>query len=307
MPKQKLKSKDLLSLADLSPSEFLAIMRETVSLKKRGSGYRPLVGKTVGLLFRKTSTRTRISFQAGVNQLGGQALDMQSAHMQFKEGETIADTAQVLSRYLDALVVRTYAQEEVSEFAANASIPVINGLTDYCHPCQILADLFSLQEKGLKLKGLPVAYFGDGNNVANSLVFGAALSGVSLTLCSPPSCRVDDRVIAAAKRISPGVSIRSESNPKQAAKGQRVLYTDTWISMGQKKAEAKLKAMRPYQLNAKLLGLAERNALVMHCLPAHRGQEITDDVMDGQQSIVFQQAENRMHVQKALLVLLLGK
>jgi ornithine carbamoyltransferase len=302
----KLKNKDLLTLTELSSAEFNAIMRATDSLKKRGSSYRPLIGKTVGLLFRKTSTRTRISFQAGVNQLGGQTLDMQSAHMQFKEGETIADTARVLSRYLDALVVRTYDQSEVVEFGANASIPVINGLTDYCHPCQILADLFSLREKGLKLKGLPVAYFGDGNNVANSLVFGAALSGVSLTLCSPPGCRVSDRVIAAARKISPGLSIRRESEPKKAAKGQRVLYTDTWISMGQKKVKAKLKAMRPYQLNAKLLALASKQALVMHCLPAHRGQEITDEVMDGPNSIVFEQAENRMHVQKALLTMLMA-
>ncbi len=301
---KKLKHKDLLSLTQLMPSELEAIMRKTVELKKRGPAYQPLKGKTVGLLFRKTSTRTRVSFQAGINQLGGLALDMQSERLQFKQGETVADTARVLARYLDALVVRTYDQEEVEEFARCADIPVINGLTDYCHPCQILADLFTLREAGKKLKGLRCVYLGDGNNVAVSLVFGAALTGMDLVLASPKGCEVPEAVLKTARGINPKVMVRKESNPGKAALNADLLYTDTWVSMGQKKASAKLKAFKPYQLNSKLLASAKKNALVMHCLPAHRGQEITDEVMDGPQSIVLRQAENRMHVQKALLVML---
>ena len=303
--------KDLLTVASLPKSQVLRLMQQAEELKalrRRGVLHQHLAGATIGLLFEKPSTRTRVSFEAGINQLGGQSLFLSAADIQLSRGESIADTARVLSRYLDALIVRTYDHAIVEEWAREATIPVINGLTDLCHPCQALSDLMTIREKKGTLTGLKIAYVGDGNNVANSLIEAAAKMGMVISLAYPAAYEPDQRIVDLARLEADrtGTSIEILTNPQVAVKGADVVYTDVWVSMGREREQARrLKALAPYQLNERLLKGAKPDAVVMHCLPAHRGQEISAEVLDGPQSIVLDQAENRLHMQKAILVDLL--
>ncbi len=301
----------LLAVHDLSRAQIIALFREAADLKamrRRGLPAQRLSGKTLGLYFEKPSTRTRVSFEAGMNQLGGQSLFLSVADIQMRRGESVADTARVLSRYLDGLVIRSYDHQSVEEWAKNATIPVINGLTDLHHPCQGLSDLFTIREKKQHLKGVKIAYVGDGNNVANSLLEGAAITGMAISVACPSGYEPDGAIVDWARERSrhTGGSIEILRDPFVAVKGADVLYTDVWTSMGQEKEQARrVKVLSPYQLNSRLLGAAKKDAIVMHCLPAHRGQEITTSVLDGPQSVILDQAENRLHVQKAILIRLL--
>jgi ornithine carbamoyltransferase len=303
--------KDLLRVADLSREEMEELLNLSSRLKaepKRMEKDLPLRGRTLGLIFEKSSTRTRISFEVGMYQLGGHSLFLSSQDLQMGRGETIADTARVLSRYLDGLVVRTFGHERVEEMARWASIPVINGLSDQHHPCQVLADLLTIREKKGTLPGIRVAYVGDGNNMANSWMEGASRWGIDLRLACPPGYEPDRNLFEQARRETArfGGRIKITHNPMEAVEGADVVYTDVWTSMGQEgEREERLRAFRGFQVGRQLLGRAKPEALVMHCLPAHRGEEITDEVMDGPRSVVWDQAENRLHVQKAILLQLL--
>lgn len=305
-------AKDLLDVAAMSRAQVDALLRLAASLKakqRRGLPHSLLPGKTLGLLFQKPSTRTRVSFEAGMNQLGGHALVLPMGDIQLSRGETVADTARVLSRYLDGIVIRTYDHGIVEEWAREATMPVINGLTDHSHPCQALSDLLTIQEIKGRLKGLTVAYIGDGNNVTNSLIEAAAKMGMRITVGCPVGYQPDQHVIDVARLEAEktGASIEVMDNPQVAVKEADVVYTDVWISMGREREQARrLKTLAPYQLNGRLLQRAKADAIVMHCLPAHRGEEITADVLDGPQSVVIDQAENRLHMQKAILVQLLA-
>lgn len=298
--------RNFLAIWDLSAEEISSIVDRAVRLKSGEDRSKcPLIGKSIGLLFEKPSTRTRVSFEAGIYQLGAQAIYMNAGDLQMGRGETIGDTARTLSRYLDAVVIRTYDHARLEGFASTASIPVINGLSDLHHPCQVLADLMTIYEKKGRLKGIRLAYIGDGNNVANSLIEAAVRTEINLIMACPegyePAPQVLDRARPSAK--SDVIILR---NPKEAAGMADVIYTDVWVSMGQEKeAEDRKKRFRPYQVNKALLACARSDVIVMHCLPAHRGEEITDEVMDGPHSVVFDQAENRLHCQKALLEFLL--
>ncbi len=302
--------KDLLSIYDLKPEEIAIILRKTKELKDlhvQGAYYRPLEGKTLAMVFEKPSTRTRVSFEVGMYQLGGHALFLNPQDTQLGRGETIADTARVLSRYVDGIMIRTFAQERVEEMARFASVPVINGLSDLLHPCQILSDIFTIWEKRGGYRGLKVAYVGDGNNVANSWINGALRLGLDLWLACPPGHEPDQKILSRAIEESASQIVLTH-DPKEAVQGAHVINTDVWASMGQEEErQERIKALKAYQVNADLISLAREDVLVMHCLPAHRGEEITDEVMDGPHSVVFDQAENRLHVQKAILTLLMGK
>ena len=301
----------LLAVHDLTSDEILSIFREAAALKamrRRALPTQRLSGKTLGLFFEKPSTRTRVSFETGMNQLGGQSIFLSVADIQMRRGETVADTARVLSRYLDGLVIRAYEHHAVEEWAYYATIPVINGLTDLHHPCQVLSDLFTIREKKRRWKGIKIAYVGDGNNVANSLIEGTAIMGMAISVACPSGYEPDASIVewAREKAERTKASIEILRDPYVAVKGADVLYTDVWTSMGQEKEQARrLKVLAPYQLNGKLVAAAHPDSNVMHCLPAHRGQEITTDVLDGTQSVVLDQAENRLHVQKAILIRLL--
>lgn len=286
---------------DLSSEELTALLERAAELKSgRYSSACPLIGKSIGLLFDKTSTRTRISFQTGIYQLGAQAIYINTKDMQLGRGETIEDTARVLARYLHGIVIRTYAHSTIEKLAGNADIPVINGLTDVHHPCQALADMLTVKEKKGQLKDIRMAYIGDGNNVANSLIEAAQLTGIDLVVACPQGYEPDRKIYE--KALSEGSKVKVITNPQEAAKGADVLYTDTWISMGQEReVERRKKTFKEYQINSHLLSLAKPDAIVMHCLPAHRGEEITNEVIDSPQSVVIDQAENRLHTQKALL------
>jgi ornithine carbamoyltransferase len=299
--------RDFLRLWDLSSEEIDLLLKRAVELKSGKDAHKcPLIGKSIGLLFEKASTRTRVSFEVGIYQLGAQATYMNPNEIQLGRGETIHDTARALSRYLDAIVIRTFSHDTLIEFASSSSVPVINGLSNLHHPCQALADLMTIHEKKGKLKGIHLAYIGDGNNVANSLIEAASRMGIYLTIACPKGYEPDPPILKEAKASAKSV-IKIVRDPKEAADKAAVLYTDAWISMGQEKeAREKKKKFRDYQLNSKILSCAKKNAIVLHCLPAHRGEEITDDVMDGPQSAVFDQAENRLHTQKALLEFLLA-
>ncbi len=302
-----LKGRDLISLADLSPAELERVLDRAAELKEEhraGRLGRPLLGKGVALIFQKPSTRTRLSFEMGVWLLGGHAVVLNPREMQLGRGETIEDTGRALSRYLQAIMIRTFDQGEVERLAAGAEVPVINGLTDLEHPCQVLADLLTLRERLGGLRGRKLAYLGDGNNVANSLLLGCALAGMDVSIGCPPSARPDAGVLRKARRLASG-AVEVTADPVKAARGAQALYTDVWVSMGQEGGEERLRALRPYQLNADLLAHAAEGALVMHCLPAHRGEEITAEVMDGEQSVVWDQAENRMYAQMGLLDLVM--
>lgn len=300
--------RDFLRVLDLSPEEISGILIRAIELKSGvDSSKCPLIGMSIGLLFEKPSTRTRVSFDVGIYQLGAHPVYMTSSELQLGRGETIEDTARTLSRYLDAIVIRTFSHEKLIRFSKAASIPVINGLSDLHHPCQALADLMTIMEKKGKLKGLKIAYIGDGNNVANSLIEASALTGMNLTIACPEGYEPDGEVLEDARKVATS-EIIVVRDPKEAAGMAHVLYTDVWVSMGQEKeAEEKKKHFKGYQLNTSLLRCARPDAIVMHCLPAHRGEEITDELMDSPSSVVFDQAENRLHVQKALLEFLLRK
>ena len=301
--------KDLLSIADLSKDEILHLFELSDYLRnllKRGKLYHPLQGKTLGMLFRKPSTRTRLSFEVGMYQLGGCAIFLSSQDLQLGRGETIEDTGKIFSRYIDAIMIRTFDQKEVVKMAESTSIPVINGLTDLLHPCQALSDYYTLWKRKIDLETIKFVYVGDGNNVCNSLLLGAAQLRVNMVVSNPEGYDANPEIMERAKKISNG-KIVVQRDPLKAVEQADIVYTDVWTSMG-KESEKKVrkKIFQPYQINEKLLRRAKKDVLVMHCLPAHRGEEITSEVMDGSQSIVFEQAENRLHLQKAILVELLS-
>ncbi|HDD52936.1 MAG TPA: ornithine carbamoyltransferase [Thermosulfidibacter takaii] len=299
--------KDLLCILDLSQEEILHLLEWTLKLKdlqKRGIPHRPLVGKSLGLLFEKPSTRTRVSFQAGMYQLGGEVIFMSPSELQIGRGETISDTARVLSRYLDIIALRTYRHETIEEFATHASIPVINALSDRFHPCQVLADLVTIQEALGNWRGIKVAFVGDGNNVAASWANLAARVGIEVVLATPKGYELPKEVMEAARRE--GAKVKMASEVQEAVKGAQVVYTDVWVSMGQdKEREERLRAFAPYQVTPQLMEMADSGAIFMHCLPAHRGEEVVNEVIDGPRSVVWDQAENRLHLQKALMLMLL--
>ena len=301
-----LAGRDFLSMTDLSATEMAALLSLAAQLKS--GELRPHCPKILGLLFSKASTRTRVSFSAAMYQLGGQVLDLNVNVTQVGRGEPPRDTARVLDRYLDVLAIRTYAQSELETFAEYADIPVINALTDLEHPCQILADLLTVQEAFGTLEGLTMTYLGDGNNVAHSLMLGCALAGMSIVVATPenyqPAPKILEQAIALAGERS---TVQVTTDPVAAVKGSHVLYTDVWASMGQEgQASSRVPIFQPYQINGSLLEHADADAIVLHCLPAHRGEEITDEVMEGPRSRIWDEAENRLHAQKALLVALLG-
>ncbi|PKN06486.1 MAG: ornithine carbamoyltransferase [Deltaproteobacteria bacterium HGW-Deltaproteobacteria-7] len=300
--------KDLLNIYDLEPADFDIIWKKAQKLKtslKEGRSHTSLKGKTLGMIFDKSSTRTRISFEVGMYQLGGIALFLNSRDTQIGRGESISDSAQMMSRYLNGIMIRTFSQKSVEDFARWASIPVINGLTDLLHPCQILSDLFTIKEKKGSYNKLKIAYIGDGNNIANSWIEAAARLPIQLSLACPDGYDPDAKIMAKGKKeAKEGITLYRD--PFEAVKKADVLYTDVWVSMGQESEDKERKKIfKNYQINKKLLKEAKKDAIVMHCLPAHRGEEISADVIDGSQSVVIDQAENRLHVQKAVLEILL--
>ncbi|WNV80873.1 ornithine carbamoyltransferase [Bacillus atrophaeus] len=301
--------KDLLTLKDLSESDISALLTEAADLKQ--NKIQPIFqGKTLAMIFEKSSTRTRVSFEAGMAQLGGNALFLSQKDLQLGRGETVADTAKVLSGYVDAIMIRTFEHEKVEELAEHADIPVINGLTDKYHPCQALADLLTIKEIKGKLKGVKVAYIGDGNNVAHSLMVGCAKMGCEVSIASPKGYEVLDEAANAAKEYAgvSGSSITLTADPVEAVKGADVIYSDVFTSMGQEaETNERLTVFAPYQVNASLVKHAKPDYTFLHCLPAHREEEVTAEIIDGPNSAVFQQAENRLHVQKALLKAILYK
>lgn len=301
-----LKGKDILRITDLSQEEIKGLLELATQLKK---GESLNCKKVLGLLFYKASTRTRVSFTVAMYKLGGQVIDLNPSVTQVGRGEPISDTARVLDRYLDVLAIRTFKQEDLETFADYADIPIINALSDLEHPCQILADLLTIQECFGTLSGLTLAYVGDGNNVAHSLLLGGALMGMNVHIASPKGYYPDSQIVETAKTLatSHGGSILITEDPRNAIAGAHALYTDVWASMGQEDlAESRMPVFQPYQLNTNVLKEADPEAIVLHCLPAHRGEEITEDVIEGKQSRVWEQAENRMHAQQALLASVLG-
>ena len=306
-----MKKRDFITLLDLEPRELTTLLDRSVEMKRSGTALneRPLMGKSVGILFEKASTRTRVSFEVGIYQLGGQSIFLSPRDVHLSRGEPLSDTAKVLSRYLSALVVRTYSQETVETLAREGSIPVINALTDLTHPCQTLADLVTIKENSDTLEGTRVVYLGDGNNVANSLIIGCSMTGIHLKLACPQGYDPDPHFLAEGIRRSgiSGGSVQLVRDPEEACRGAHFLYTDVWTSMGQEEESRKRrKDLAAYQLNTDRLNDADPDARILHCLPAHRGEEITEGLIDHPQSAIFDQAENRLHTQKALLEWLIG-
>lgn len=300
-----LKGRDLLSLADLNTDEVQELLQLAAQLKSGQINWR--CNKVLGLLFYKASTRTRVSFSVAMYQLGGQVIDLNPDVIQVSRGEPVQDTARVLDRYLDILAIRTFEQQQLETFARYAKIPVINALTDLEHPCQVLADLLTVKECFGEIAGLTLTYLGDGNNVAHSLLLGCALVGMNIRIATPTEYAPNSAIVERTRAIAPHTEVTVTHDPIAAAKGAAVLYTDVWASMGQEaQADARIPVFKPYQINEQLLSVAEPNAIVLHCLPAHRGEEITTGILEGSQSRVWDQAENRMHAQKALLASLLG-
>ncbi len=297
--------KDLLAINDFSREEILDLLEKSADLKEKrlnGVQHSPLKGKTLGMIFNKHSTRTRISFEVGMFELGGYALFLTGDQLQLNRGETISDSARVLSRYLSGILIRTYDHEEVIALAEHATVPVINGLTDLNHPVQILSDIFTIKEKLGRVEGVKVAYVGDGNNVAYSWMTGASLMGMHLAIACPKSLRLQS-----TPELNGNGKVEIVEDPFEAVQNADIIYTDVWVSMGEEKdADIKTKLLIPYQINQKLVDSAKKDVMVMHCLPAHREMEITSEVLDGKHSIVFDQAENRLHVQKAILEKLLS-
>ena len=308
----KLKHKDLLCIHDLSTEEVLLILDVAKKLKKMqklGVPHEFCKGKTLAMMFSKASTRTRVSFETGFHQLGGHAIYLNDRDSQIGRGEPIRDTARVLSRMVDGIMIRTFSHDSVIELAEFASIPVINGLTDLLHPCQALTDLLTIEEQLGALKGRKLVYVGDGNNMAHSLMYACAKVGMDMVCASPKGYQPDPMVLKQAQEdaAQTGCTISVEEDIAKAVKGADVLYTDVWTSMGQEaEREIRLKALHEYQINSELLKAANPGAIVLHCLPAHRGEEITEEVLEGPQSFVWDQAENRLHTQKAIMVLLMS-
>ena len=296
--------KDLLTLQDITRDDLEAIFELSTKLKQeRGKvKFTPLAGQSIGLIFAKSSTRTRVSFEVGVAELGGQPLYLDQGKMQVGRGETVADTAKVLSRYLHGIVIRTFEHSDVCELAKEASVPVINALTNDFHPCQLLADMLTIKEYSGRVDNtIRLAFYGDGrSNMANSLILAAKLTGMELVIAAPPEEAPN------AGLIGDAANIIWEQDPQKAAEGVNYFYTDVWVSMGfEEEAKERMRILQPYQLNGKQLALAKKDVSVMHCLPAHRGEEITDEVMDSPNSIVFDEAENRLHIQKAIMATLM--
>lgn len=302
-----------LNLSDAGGDAIAAMLNDAIDRKNARQGWpkgqadadAPLAGHTLAMVFEKNSTRTRTSFEMAMKQLGGDSIFMASGQMQLGRGETIADTARVLSRYVDAIMIRTDGHDKVSELAHYASVPVINGLTDLSHPCQIVADLLTVMEHGKALPGLELAWLGDGNNVLNSLVEAAGLFKFNLRIAVPEGYESDSSFIAVANAAGANVTLTRDA--REAVAGADVVVTDTWVSMGQEHAHNKMAAMMPYQVNASLMATAKSDAVFLHCLPAHRGEEVTDGVIDGPQSLIWDEAENRLHAQKSILLWCLGK
>ncbi|MBQ7354891.1 MAG: ornithine carbamoyltransferase [Clostridia bacterium] len=299
--------KHLLKLMDLSETEILELLNTADQLKyekHNGIEHHHLKGKTLGMIFSKSSTRTRVSFEVGMYDLGGQALFLSSAHTQIGRGEPVEDTARVLSRYLDGIMIRTFEQEEVENLAKYGSIPIINGLTDYCHPCQVLADLMTIREHKGKLAGNKLVFIGDGNNMANSLIVGGIKTGMEVAVACPKSHQPDPEIM---KWAAENGKFTCTDDIMAACKDADVLYTDVWASMGQEgEAAERKKIFEGYQINSEVMAVAHADAMVLHCLPAHRGEEITAEVMEAHADEIFDEAENRLHAQKAVLVKLLG-
>ena len=303
-----MKGKDLLSITDLSREDIQLLLSDTEELKARGHNTF-LSGKVLALLFEKPSLRTRVSLEVAMYQLGGKAIYLSPSEVGLGKRESIKDVACVLSRFVDIIAVRTFSHNRVEELAEHATVPVINVLSDFEHPCQALADIFTVYEKKGELKDVTIAYIGDGNNVANSLMLAAAMCGINFRIASPKGYKVEETILHLAQTYA--AASKSEvlccDSPETAVCGADAVYTDTWISMGEEEeAEIKRKLFKGYQVNSKLMSLAKKDAVFMHCLPAHRGEEVTDEVMDSAASVVYDQAENRMHIAKALLLYLLG-
>ncbi len=307
LPPSPLSGRDCLTLAEFTAEETRLVLDEAVRLKgfqRSRIPFRPLRGRTLAMVFQKPSNRTRVSFEVGMYHLGGHALSLSPQEIQMGKRETPSDTGRVLARYIDAIMVRTFDHGELEELAGAAEVPVINGLTDTHHPCQALADLLTVREEFGRLEGVEISYIGDGNNVAHSLALGCALTGARLTIAHPEGHGPDPDIVELAGSM--GATPTLTQDPREAASGARVLYADVWASMGQEEeAEERKERFASYQINGELMGLAADDAIFLHCLPAHRGEEVTAQVIDGPASRVFDQAENRLHAQKALLYLLL--
>lgn len=305
-------NKHLLTLHDWSTQEILDTLDLADKLKyeqKNGIEHHLLKGKTLGMIFTKSSTRTRVSFEVGMYQLGGSALFLSSNDIQLGRGETIYDTANVLSRFLDGIMIRTFKQSDVEDLAKYGTIPIINGLTDLVHPCQILADFQTIREHKGKLEGLKLAYIGDGNNMAHSLLYGGAKVGMEIAVATPKQYECDPEVVknALEDAKATGTKLTLTNDPVEAIKDADIVYADTWVSMGQEADKAeKIKVFGPYQINKELFSHAKSDAIFLHCLPAYRGYEVTEDVIDGPNSVIFDEAENRLHAQKAVMVKLMG-
>jgi ornithine carbamoyltransferase len=302
-----LKGRSFTRIADWTREELVQVLDladELKRLQQAGEEHHLLPGRTLGMIFQKPSTRTRVSFEVGIYQLGGVGLHLSASELQLGRGETIKDTAHVLSRYLDGIMIRTFAQSDVEELAANASIPVINGLTDSAHPCQALADVMTIRERFGGFEGVKVVYLGDGNNVCSSLMVACAKLGMEFVAATPSGYRPDERAVQIARET--GSTVELSDDPREAARGADVLYTDVWVSMGQDaERERRLADLASFGIDADLVALAGEVAIVLHCLPAHYGEEITEDVLYGPQSAVWDQAENRLHAQKALMALVI--
>ena len=301
----KLKTKDLLTLAELTPKEFVGLIDHSIKLKKefkKGVNKPILKNKTLTMIFQKPSTRTRVSFEIGMYQLGGYAINLSSNDMQLSRGESVEDTAKTLSRYTDCIMARVYEHKLLDKLSEHASVPVINGLSDSFHPCQILADFMTIKEKKGKFKGLKIAWVGDGNNVCNSMIYGAALSGIDMSIATPKGFEPDKFVVKESKKST---NIELTTDPFIATKNADVVVTDTFSSIHNNNPQRTKKFLPKYQVNSKLMKTAKKNAIFMHCLPAKRKQEVTSSVIDGSQSVVWDEAENRLHSQKALLAALI--
>ncbi|KUH33570.1 ornithine carbamoyltransferase [Thermococcus celericrescens] len=307
-----LAGRDVLCLQDFTREEIETILKTAEMMKiwnKIGKPHRVLEGKTLAMIFQKPSTRTRISFEVGIYQLGGYGLYLNANDLQLRRGETIADTARVLSRYVDGMMARVYAHKDVEDLAKYASVPVINGLSDFSHPCQALADYQTILEKKGRIAGLKIVYVGDGNNVAHSLMIAGTKLGANVVVATPEGFEPDEKVIKWAEKnaAESGGSFELLHDPVQAVKDADVIYTDVWASMGQEaEAEERRKIFQPFQVNRDLVKHAKPDYIFMHCLPAHRGEEVTDDVVDSPNSVVFDEAENRLHAQKAVMALVMG-
>ena len=309
--KEEFIGRDYVCMRDFTPEQISYMLEVATQLKaerKAGIPHPILQGKSLGMIFTKSSTRTRVAFEVGIYQLGGQALFLSSRDIQLGRGEPIADTARVLSRMVDGIMIRTYSHQEVLDLAQYATIPVINGLTDLLHPTQVLADLLTIQEHKGRLAGLKMTYVGDGNNMAHSLLIGGAKMGLHVVIASPEGYKPDPEIVALAKVEAQkyGGQIEVVDNPLEAVRNADVLYSDVWASMGQEEEAAiRRKAFKGYQINSEVLKLAAKDAIVLHCLPAHRGEEITEEVFEGPQSVVFDEAENRLHAHKAIMALVM--